>query len=180
LQLSSLVILMLDPYFRSMEGFIALIEKEWLSFGHRVCVASTHLGPRCDAIDDRETNRRSTMGPVNALTQFSDRSCFLTTDDSQAVQPFFLQFIDCVYQILRQAPCAFEFNANLLGAMSNHVFSGMRSLSLVPQHTHKAPSLTIGWSISKRTVRHVHLELGARATRDVVAALHQVILVACT
>lgn len=33
-QLSSLSQICLDPYFRTMEGFMILVEKDWLSFGH--------------------------------------------------------------------------------------------------------------------------------------------------
>ena len=50
-QLSSLSQLMLDPYYRSMDGFCVLIEKEWFSFGHAFTATydqgdETILGPR--------------------------------------------------------------------------------------------------------------------------------------
>ncbi|KJR88862.1 phosphatidylinositol-3-phosphatase YMR1 [Sporothrix schenckii 1099-18] len=42
-QLSGLAQIMLDPYFRTIDGFIVLVEKDWLSFGHMFQQRSGHL-----------------------------------------------------------------------------------------------------------------------------------------
>ncbi|XP_067404230.1 myotubularin-related protein 1 isoform X8 [Emydura macquarii macquarii] len=41
-QLTSLAMLMLDSYYRTIRGFEALIEKEWISFGHRFAMRVGH------------------------------------------------------------------------------------------------------------------------------------------
>lgn len=89
-QLTSLAMIMLDAYYRTIKGFEVLIEKEWISFGHRFLL---RLGHGCDRHSD------------------TDRS------------PVFLQFIDCVWQILQQFPNAFEFNENFLLTILDHTYS---------------------------------------------------------
>ena len=82
--------LMMDKYYRTLRGFQVLIEKEWLSFGHRFGIRMGH-----------GTDKHSDQ----------DRS------------PIFLQFIDCVWQIMQQNSKVFEFNENLLLAIVNNMYT---------------------------------------------------------
>lgn len=89
-QLTSLAMLMLDSHYRTIKGFEALIEKEWISFGHRFALRVGHG-------DDNHAD--------------ADRS------------PIFLQFIDCVWQMTKQFPSAFEFNELFLMTILDHLYS---------------------------------------------------------
>ncbi|XP_048584999.1 uncharacterized protein LOC5520963 isoform X2 [Nematostella vectensis] len=86
-QLTSLAQLLLDPYYRTFTGFQVLIEKEWISFGHRF---------------------RDRLGHPTCPSQRS---------------PIFLQFLDCVWQVHKQFPSAFQFTANYLLKLADHVNS---------------------------------------------------------
>ncbi|XP_054437781.1 myotubularin-related protein 1 isoform X4 [Pteronotus mesoamericanus] len=89
-QLTSLAMLMLDSYYRTIKGFEILVEKEWISFGHRFALR---------------------VGHGNDNHADADRS------------PIFLQFIDCVWQMTRQFPSAFEFNELFLITILDHLYS---------------------------------------------------------
>uniref|UniRef100_A0A672JQE8 Phosphatidylinositol-3,5-bisphosphate 3-phosphatase MTMR2 n=1 Tax=Salarias fasciatus TaxID=181472 RepID=A0A672JQE8_SALFA len=89
-QLTSLSMLMLDGYYRTIRGFEVLLEKEWLSFGHRFQLRIGHG-------DKNHTD--------------ADRS------------PVFIQFVDCVWQLTRQFPAAFEFNEYFLVTILDHLYS---------------------------------------------------------
>jgi len=67
----------------------ALIEKEWLSFGHK----------------------------------FTDRCGLLGIVDSKEISPVFTQFIESIWQLMQQFPCAFQFNDRFLITIHDHVYS---------------------------------------------------------
>ncbi|XP_061089755.1 myotubularin-related protein 1a isoform X2 [Conger conger] len=89
-QLTSLAMLMLDSHYRTLRGFQVLLEKEWVSFGHKFAARVGHG-------DENHAN--------------SERS------------PLFVQFIDCVWQVMRQFPAAFEFNELFLITILDHLYS---------------------------------------------------------
>ena len=95
-QLCSLAQLLLDPHFRTVEGFAVLIEKEWVAMGHK-------FGDRCGNC-------------VQALRPGAQ---------SQERSPVFVQWLWCVNQLLRHAPDAFEFTAAFLRLLAFHSSSAL-------------------------------------------------------
>uniref|UniRef100_Q96EF0-2 Isoform 2 of Phosphatidylinositol-3,5-bisphosphate 3-phosphatase MTMR8 n=1 Tax=Homo sapiens TaxID=9606 RepID=Q96EF0-2 len=87
-QVCSVASILLDPFYRTFKGLMILIEKEWISMGHK-------FSQRCGHLDG----------------------------DSKEVSPIFTQFLDCIWQLMEQFPCAFEFNENFLLEIHDHVFS---------------------------------------------------------
>ena len=88
-QVVSLAQLLLDPYYRTMDGFQVLVQKEWISMGHKF--QHRHLP---------------------------------TGDHSKEESCVFLQFVECVWQIMQQFPSVFEFNEKFLHFLLLHSYSG--------------------------------------------------------
>jgi hypothetical protein len=93
-QLCALSQILLDKYYRTLDGFICLIEKDWISFGHQF----------------RYRN--------GLYSQFDSK-----VSDNQ-FSPIFVQWLDCIYQIMEQNYTKFEFNFNLLTFLAEEVYAG--------------------------------------------------------
>ncbi|XP_045676430.1 myotubularin-related protein 1 isoform X7 [Phyllostomus hastatus] len=139
-QLTSLAMLMLDSYYRTIKGFEILIEKEWISFGHRFALR---------------------VGHGNDNHADADRS------------PIFLQFIDCVWQMTRQFPSAFEFNELFLITILDHLYSCLFGTFLsnceqqlfkeMPIHQNLKELLAIRAELQKK-VEDLQREMATRAS----------------
>ncbi|KAK5988856.1 Phosphoinositide 3-phosphatase [Cladobotryum mycophilum] len=152
-QLSALAELMLDPYYRTLDGFIVLVEKDWLSFGHMFRLRSGHLNldswftvqkdglagatvqpgendGRNDAIQNmiNTTKRIFNQNKDDAdLASMGETASGKVVEEeattAKMISPVFHQFLDCTYQLLRQSPNRFEFNERFLRRLLYHLHS---------------------------------------------------------
>ncbi|KAJ3712280.1 protein-tyrosine phosphatase-like protein [Lentinula raphanica] len=122
-QLSSLSQLCLDPFYRTIKGFEILIEKDWLSYGHKFLDRCGHLSSDKFFVSNTETN--GSGGGADAAQAFlaSVQNRFASQNHVKETSPVFHQFLETVRQIQRQFPERFEFNERFLHQLYYHLYS---------------------------------------------------------
>ena len=118
-QLSSLAQIFLDPYYRTLDGFIVLVEKEWLSFGHRFGERCGHLNSEKHFV--QKSGSENNQGVSEVFSNVSSR--LVKQSHVKYTSPVFHQFLDCVYQLIRQFPDRFEYNERFLRRLLYHTYS---------------------------------------------------------
>ncbi|KAK7279532.1 hypothetical protein RJT34_24585 [Clitoria ternatea] len=122
-QLVSLANLLLDPYYRTFTGFQALVEKDWLAFGHpfsdRVGMPSFSGTGNIPFELSRQSSASGNFPGSSPIRQssgtFSSQPpASAHSHNSNNYSPIFLQWLDCVSQLMRMYPFAFEFSAAFL------------------------------------------------------------------
>jgi Myotubularin-like phosphatase domain len=88
-QIVSLSKILLEPYYRTIEGFRILLHYEWIGFGHKYKSRQQH---------DKSNKEES---------------------------PVFIQFLDCVHQLIERCPHQFEFSSKLLVIMAKAFIENM-------------------------------------------------------
>lgn len=110
-QLSSLSQICLDPYYRTKEGLAVLVEKDWVSFGHRFGDRCGHLVPgRVQFLNTYSESDDPAEDDVGFLASFQQRLNFSSSSHIRETCPVFDQFLDVIHQLQTQFPDAFEFN----------------------------------------------------------------------
>lgn len=149
-QLSAISQIMLDPFYRTIDGFIILVEKEWMSFGHNFRLRNGPLNSEDWFTTQKDAYAGSTVQPgehddrndalqsviTGAMSWFNrenaedvDLAETATEDTEREVtvpkmtSPVFHQFLDCVYQLIRQNGSRFEYNERFLRRLLYHLYS---------------------------------------------------------
>jgi myotubularin-related protein 6/7/8 len=123
-QLSALSQLCLDPYYRTIKGFQVLVEKDWVSFGHRFMDRCGHLSSDKFFVASSENGNGGGSGTEVAQALFASmQNRFASQGHLKEMSPVFHQFLECVRQIQRQFPTRFEFNERFLRQLHTHLYS---------------------------------------------------------
>lgn len=102
-QMAAIVQILLDRKFRTIGGFLRLIEKDFSEAGFQFSTRSGFYNNR----------------PIKYTLEINERReiYFLNTNESKE-SPIFLQFLDCVRQIVIQKPEHFEFGLDLINEIA--------------------------------------------------------------
>lgn len=120
-QLSSLAQICLDPYFRTIRGFAVLVEKEWLSYGHKFLDRCGHLSS--DKLFVVGPSDNGSGGDAAQAFFASVQNKFAGQSHLKETSPVFHQFLESLWQVQRQHPTRFEYNEEFLIKVHYHLNS---------------------------------------------------------
>ncbi|KAI9509600.1 phosphatases II [Russula earlei] len=119
-QLSAMSQLCLDPYYRTTRGFQVLIEKDFISFGHKFLDRCGHLSSEkffLSPVDGAGSSDVAQALFASVQNRFSGNHHLKETC------PVFHQFLEAVRNVQRQFPTRFEFNEHFLRDLHTHLYS---------------------------------------------------------
>lgn len=125
-QLSSLSQICLDPFYRTIKGFQILVEKDWLSFGHKFADRCGHMSSeKFFLVSTGDGVVTGGGGGADAAQAFfaSVQNKFTHQSHLKETSPVFHQYLECVRQLQRQFPKRFEFNERFLERLHYHLYS---------------------------------------------------------
>ena len=122
-QLSALSQLCLDPFYRTIRGFEILIEKDWLSFGHKFLDRCGHLSSEKFFLSPSGDSTSGSGADAAQAFLTSVQNRFASQNHLKETSPVFHQFLESVRQIQRQFPERFEFNERFLHQLHYHLYS---------------------------------------------------------
>lgn len=122
-QLSALSQLCLDPFYRTIRGFEILVEKDWLSYGHKFMDRCGHLSSDKFFVSQDEVPSGGGRAEVAQAFLASVQNRFVGQGHLKETSPVFHQFLESVRQIQRQFPKRFEFNERFLHQIYYHLYS---------------------------------------------------------
>ncbi|KAL0238676.1 hypothetical protein PCE1_004368 [Barthelona sp. PCE] len=107
-QVCCLIEMCLDPFYRTSRGLCSLIEKHFITYGHKFLDRTLFY---------QHESKKSFGLKIGSSMNHKEKQ--------REESPIFLQFIDGVYQLLNQFPNHFEFNQTLLIDILDGFFDGI-------------------------------------------------------
>ncbi|CAM9454838.1 unnamed protein product [Choristocarpus tenellus] len=121
-QMCSTVQILLDPYYRTVEGLCVLIEKEWVSFGHQFrhrCGGGRHY--RSHSVEQGQGTGQGALQGAGSLSSKTGGQVM----SYEGLTPIFLQFLEVLHNVMKQFPLTFQYTEELLGFLAEHTYSDL-------------------------------------------------------
>jgi len=139
---TSLVQVLLDPFYRSLLGLQALIQKDWVMKGFPFCKRLGHIR----TVSKQQHSSQIQVRTASFKGKEERREKDLSYDGES---PIYVLFLECLHQLLRQFPLEFEYTEQFLILLFDVSHSSLFSTFLLDSNfehrEHDKFSLMTAW-----------------------------------